>query len=164
MRSVRDGDANSKQWQKNKTIGKALNAISQTTEQNSRQIQKLRRRIVGGGGGGTSGWYWESGSRLYGDPTVNSYSENQVVKILESDSIVTTGIVCEGSSTPVTAVAGKWVCVQDVPVLLNNGHDNPAYIPTLPIVSGSGDPDNSNNYWELITPSNICVNGATTAI
>tara|TARA_R110000868_G_scaffold221_2_gene2112 strand:+ start:789 stop:1220 length:432 start_codon:yes stop_codon:yes gene_type:complete len=55
MRSVRDGDANSKQWQKNKTIGKAVNAIAQTTEQNSRQIQKLRRRIVGGGVGSASG-------------------------------------------------------------------------------------------------------------
>ena len=165
MRSVRDGDANSKQWQKNKTIGKAVNAISQTTEQNSRQIQKLRRRVIGGGGGvSVSGWYWEEGSRLYGDPTANSYSKNQVVKVLETDAIVTTGIVCVGSGTPVMATAGKWVCLQDVPILKNDKTDLAAYIPHLPAVSGSLDPDNAGNYWEFLTPSSICVNGTTVTI
>lgn len=165
LRSVRDGDSNSKIWQKEKTVSKSLNALAQATEQNSKQIQKLRRRIVGGAAAASiTGWYWEEGSRLYGDPTANSYSKNQVVKILETDSIVTTGIVCAGSATAVMATAGKWVCLQDVPALKNDGTDNPAYIPHLPAVSGSLDPDNAGNYWEFLTPSSICVNGATITI
>jgi len=165
MRSVRDSDANAKQWQKSKIISRSFNSINQATEQNTRQIQKLKRRIVGGSDNtGNAGWYWESDKRLYGNPTVNSYTENQVVKILETDAIVTTGIVCTGSVTPVMATAGKWVCLQDVPVLKNDGTDNPAYIPSLPAVSGSLDPDNSGNYWEFLTPSSICVNGSTVTI
>lgn len=165
MRSVRDSDANAKQWQKSKIISRSFNGINQATEQNTRQIQKLKRRIVGGAAAASiSGWYWEEGSRLYGNPTANSYSENQVVKILETDSIVTTGIVCAGSGTAVMATAGKWVCLQDVPALKNDGTDLAAYIPHLPAVSGSLDPDNAGNYWEFLTPSSICVNGTTVLI
>lgn len=123
-------------------------------------------QISGGGGSqaGVSGWMWVDGKKLYGDPTVNSYKKNQVVKILESDSIVTTGIVCLGSFSATKAVAGKWVCLQDVPVLLNDGTDDPAYIPTVPADSGSLDPDNTGNYWEFITPSSICAGGSTVTI
>ena len=165
MRSVRDSDANAKQWRKSKVISRSFNGINQATEQNTRQIQKLKRRIVGGAAAASiTGWYWEEGSRLYGDPTANSYSENQVVKVLETNTTVTTGIVCAGSATAVMATAGKWVCLQDVPALKNDGTDNPAYIPHLPAVSGSLDPDNAGNYWEFLTPSSICVNGTTVLI
>jgi hypothetical protein len=54
MRSVRDSDANSKMWQKNRDIGRAVNSVMQATDQNTKQIQKLRRRIVGGVPGGSS--------------------------------------------------------------------------------------------------------------
>lgn len=107
--------------------------------------------------GGGSGWFWRKGSRLYGDPAKNSYQENQVVKILETDSIVTAGIVCAGSATPVKAQPGKWVATRNVKSLKNDGTDNPALIPQIPQLSGSLDPDNAGNFWELITPSSVCL-------
>jgi len=131
---------------------------------NSQSLSGTVLGVTAGGPAGNMGWMLVDGKKLYGDPTVNSYKKNQVVKILESDSIVTTGIVCLGSFSATKAVAGKWVCLQDVPVLLNDGTDDPAYIPTVPADSGSLDPDNTGNYWEFITPSSICAGGSTVTI
>lgn len=86
-------------------------------------------------------------------------------KLLDSDSIVTTGIVCVGSATAVKATAGKYLCLKSVPALKNDGTDQPYYIPQIPDASGSLVPDdpsgslaaeNANKYWELFTPSQIC--------
>ena len=89
------------------------------------------------------------------DPT-KACTAGVFYKLLDSDSIVATGIVCAGSATPVTAIAGKWLCLKSVPVLANDGTDLAKYIPTLPAASGSLDPDNADNYWEFFTPSQIC--------
>jgi|GEM_PF-5010454 len=114
--------------------------------------------------GSAAGWMWVDKKKLYGDPTVNSYVKNQVVKLLDTDFAVATGYVCAGSASHITATAGKWVCLQAVPKLKNDGTDNPAYIPQIPAVSGSLDPDNAGNYWELITPSSLCVAGSPTPV
>ena len=152
MRSVRDSDANSKQWKKNQDISKSLNAVAQATAQNGKQIVKLLRRVVGGGGGsGTS-----LQVALYGDPTLQGYDDGIFYKILDSDSIVTTGIVCAGSATPVTATAGLWLCLKSVPALKNDGNDLAYYIPQIPDASGSLDPANANKYWQMFAPSQIC--------
>jgi len=165
LRSPRDSDDAHRQWKRAKITNSQSESSKQAILALSRQVEKIRRRILGGSGASVpAGWYWDDGKKLYGDPTVNNYSKNQIVKILETDSIVTTGIVCAGSATAVKATAGKWVCLQNVSVLKNDGTDNPAYIPAIPAASGSLDPDNANNYWEFLTPSSICVNGATTAI
>lgn len=110
----------------------------------------------------TKGWFWISGKRKYA-PLTNSYIENQIVKILPTDSIVTTGIVCAGGIT-IKATPGKWVATQFVPKLKNDGTDNPAYIPQLPLPSGDYDPDNAANFWELVTPSDLCVDGSSVIV
>jgi hypothetical protein len=159
MRSVRDSDANAKLWQKNRDIGKSLNSIAQATEQNTRQIAKLRRRMIGGGGNSFS-----LQCKLYGNPTTQGYTAGIFYKLLDTDFAVTDGYVCAGSSTPVKATAGKWLCLKDVPALKNDGSDLPNYLPTLPAASGSLDPDNALNYWEFFTPSQICVDGTPTSV
>jgi len=166
LRSPRDSDDSRKQWKRARITNAQEESTKQAINLLSRQVEKIRRRILGGAQSGVSGWYWNDNQKLYGDPTVNNYSKNQVVKILETDSIVTTGIVCAGSATAVKATAGKWVCLQDVPTLsaTDSTNNNPAYIPAIPAVSGSLNPDNAGNYWEFLTPSSICVNGATIAI
>lgn len=45
LRSVRDGDSTAKQWQKNKSVSKAVNGIAQAVEQTQKQVNKLRRRV-----------------------------------------------------------------------------------------------------------------------
>ena len=160
LRSVRDSDVNAKMWQKNRDIGKCLNSVAQATEQNSKQIAKLLRRVVGGGGGNRISLQ----VILYGDPTTQGYEEGIFYKILDSDDIVTTGIVCAGSATPVKATAGKYLCLKSVPKIILTGHtgynagvtDSPYFIPQIPDASGSLDPADANKYWELFTPSQIC--------
>ena len=98
------------------------------------------------------------------DPT-KACSAGIFYKILDTDSIVTAGIVCAGSASPVKATAGKYLCLKAVPALKNDGTDKPYYIPQIPDASGSLVPDdpsgnlaaaNANKYWELFTPSQIC--------
>lgn len=167
LRSPRDSDDSKKQWKRSRVTNSQADSHKQAIQALSSQVEKIRRRILGGAQAATTtGWFWTESKRLYGDPTANSYKKNQVVKILETDSIVTTGIVCAGSATAVKATAGKWICLQDVPTIsaTDPTNNNPAYIPAIPAVSGSLDPDNAGNYWEFLTPSSICVNGATTTI
>ena len=165
QRSIRDSDSGPKMWIKLSLLIKNVGNLSSSVASLQIQVAKIKRRVVGGGGG-VSGWFWTDGKKLYGDPTANSYTKNQIVKILESDAIVTTGIVCAGSATAVKATPGKWVCLKNVPTLsaTEPTGNNPAYIPAIPAVSGSLDPDNAGNYWEFLTPSSICVNGATITI
>lgn len=47
LRSVRDSDANAKQWQKNKQVVKSLNGAIQAIEQTQKQVNALKRRIIG---------------------------------------------------------------------------------------------------------------------
>jgi len=129
-------------------------------EQTTRGI-KFHAKIPPPSKGSTSGWFWIKGKRKY-DPTVDSYKESQIVKILNSDAMVTTGLVCTGSAIPVKATPGKWVALQAVPVLVA-GSANPAMIPQLPMPAGT-DPDNTGNYWEFISPATVCVGGVPTDV
>lgn len=132
-------------------------------DQLTRQVEKIRRRILGGAAGSSpAGWFWIKGKRKY-NPTVDGYKESQIVKILSSDAMVTTGLVCTGSAVPVKATPGKWVALQAVPVLVA-GSANPAMIPQLPMPGGDSDPDNAGNYWEFISPATLCVGGVPTDV
>ena len=49
MRSVRDGDATSKVWQKSSSGQQQLNGLGLAVQQVQKQVMALRRRITGGG-------------------------------------------------------------------------------------------------------------------
>ena len=105
--------------------------------------------------GGNLGWFWKKGERLY-SPLTRGTEENQIVKILATDTMVTDGIACAGAVTQ-KAMPGKWVATQPVPKLKDDGTDNPLHIPQF---YTSKDPDNAGVFWELVTPSNVCVDGS----
>jgi len=165
MRSVRDSDANSKMWQKNRDIGKAVNSVMQATEQNTKQIQKLKRRIVGGGAGG-AGWDWMYPTHKELDPSL-PYSSGKVAFISPLNPIVTDGLMDLVSSAATMAGPGTWLCVKDCPPATwddpldySSGTWNVPQIP-YPGAGGTpsgtplkGDIDGANVFWVLVTP--IC--------
>jgi hypothetical protein len=61
-------------------------------------------------------------------------------------------------------VAGKWLCLKSVPKLKNDTTDPAKYIPTIPAASGSLDPANADNYWEIFTASQLCIDGYSTPV
>jgi len=113
MRSVRDSDANAKIWSKSKDTARALESISQATEQNTQQIKKLKRRMIGGGSP-TIAWDWMYPDNKELDPSLN-YSVGKWVYISALNPLVTTGMIDLVSGTNTKSCQGLWECCQDVP-------------------------------------------------
>lgn len=132
LRSVRDGDANAKMWQKNRTLGSTIRSVAQATEQNTRQVAKLRRRILGGGGGG-AGWDW-----MYPDhkelDTAYGYDAGKFVYISPLNTLVTTGLTDIVSNTLVQSCEGLWQANRDIPPI-SGGKFN---VPVFPYPTGMG--------------------------
>jgi len=163
LRPARDSDDLRQAYKRQIKHREQVSGDRVAVDQLTRQVEKIRRRILGGAAGSSpAGWFWIKGKRKY-NPTVDSYKESQIVKILNDDDVVVTGLVCTGSAIPVKATPGKWVALQAVPVLKNDGTDNPAMIPQLPMPAGT-DPDNAGNYWEFISPATVCVGGVPTDV
>jgi len=130
MRSVRDSDANAKNWIKSKDTARALEFISQATQQNTRQIEKLRHRIVGGAISG--GWDWMYASRKELDPRLDYYV-GKWAYISALNPLVTTGMIDLVSGTNTKACQGLWECCQNVPAA-NGGKFN---VPVFPYPAGA---------------------------
>lgn len=95
---------------------------------------------------------WRKAATGYTYDKDNGYTEGEIVVVLPSASIVTTGAAsADDAGATVMASGGIWVALQDVsPVLHSTGPDVYWYhIPKLPMPDET-DMDSTSNYWMQI--------------
>lgn len=152
LRSVRDDDNNSKQWQKNQVTTKQGGSHDQVINVLQGQVARLRRRIVGGGGIPFAGFHFSD--KIEVDPT-KDYDAQTVIHIQPTNDLVVTGIrdAADPDGPVIKSCAGLWVALQDVPAKTTvDGNDVwglPQY--PLPVPTNLDDPLNMWYYMGEVT-------------
>lgn len=166
LRSYRDRDDGSRQWERIRQLAADNHNLRQAVTRLNQQFRMSRRRILGGGTTAT-GWTFQSPREL--DPTA-SVAAQVVVYISPNNPLVTSGLYDIVSGETITAIAGLWVAVQDVPAqttITVSGSSVTAYnMPQLPYPGAGGTPsshpymgdlDGVNVFWAFISQAPVCV-------
>lgn len=162
QRSHRDSDDARSQWKRHNQLAKQVKSAMEAVEQQSRMMEKMRRRILGGSGAAAEIVGWQQPYKEL-DPTL-VVPNGTFVYISPSNTIVTTGLTDAVSMATVKSVAGIWEAAQDVPAKTSTYN-----VPQLPYPDATGTPtgsagnvkgdlDGANVFWIHHQEYSYCLN------
>lgn len=155
QRSPRDSDAIARSWIKTKKTATQVAQLQENVSSVQRQLDKLRRRKAMPAAGGDR---WQTPKEL--DPDV-AVPQGTWVYISPNNPLATTGLLDPPPSggTITMAIPGIWEAIQDVPATDGFSYNVPKYPYPEGTPTGTpleGDLDNSDVYWILIAPAQVC--------
>lgn len=138
-------------WKDVKQLSAQLTAMGHTSQAQSRNFERMRRRILGGSGSPVqTGWAWASPIELPVAP-YPAYPEGNIINIQATHAIVTTGIrdAADPTGPLIKSKAGLWVAMQDVPAQSTVSGNAVYNLPQFPLPTPD-DYDDDTNFWYFL--------------